>query len=85
MNGSTLQRVIFDDKKLTQMTRRDGTKEYRLRTDGGITATKLDHDDGVFFLYENKTKNQALHEEITLELKGLDYSGDFKLLSAPEN
>ena len=47
-----------------------------------ISVKELSHDYGVIYLYENASADQVLKEEMELELKDMDYVGDFKLLDA---
>lgn len=74
------RKVLFDDATLLQMVQeKEEGKQFRDEGES-ISVKELSHDYGVVFLYENASADQVLKEELELELKDMDYKGDFKLL-----
>lgn len=63
------------DAELKKKAKSQGSCKQRKETKTGneveIFQYVLQHDDGVFILYENRTKDFALDEELTFDMQGL--------------
>jgi len=73
--GTSLAKGNSADLELKNKAKTQGTvkqrKDTKTNTEVEIYQYVLQHEDGVFILYENRTRDYALDEELTLDMKGL--------------
>jgi len=65
--------VIHGERVLKEMCLEQDEKMQRGDVD--IWCYQLQHEGGLYFLYQNKTKELVLREEIAYELGGLEIEG----------